>query len=163
MSAEQFREPNRLPSSNYFGFGAYLVTICAQNRERIFTAPDVVEPLICLLSEEMRQCSFDVHAYCFMPDHCHLLLSGLNSNAHLSTAVRAFKGASTALLRQFRFQHVWQKGFHDHVIRNAEDLAASMAYVLENPVRAGLVKDPKDWPFSGSLVFEWRAWGSVSK
>jgi len=160
MPIQQFRKPNRLPPSNYLGFGAYLVTVCTKHRQPIFISPEIVEPLVCSLSEQALKHSFNVHAYCFMPDHCHFLLAGLNPNARLSPAVRAFKGQSTVLLRRFGFHAVWQKGFHDHVIRNSDDLSSSMAYILENPVKAGLVKHPQDWPLSGSFVFNWRSFAS---
>jgi len=42
----------------------------------------------------------------------------------------------------------------DHVLRRDEDLESVRRYIRENPVRAGLVDVPEDYPFSGSLVAE---------
>lgn len=150
------RKPNRLPTSNYAGPRSYLVTLCLQGRRPLFTKPQLVHRLISLLGQTAQAHFFDVYAYCFMPDHCHLVLCGLRPTSQLSTFVRAFKGHATVALRSFGLHTVWQHRFHDHVIRNHDDLRASAQYVLDNPVRAGLVKDPRDYPFSGSLVFEWR-------
>jgi hypothetical protein len=47
--------------------------------------------------------------------------------------------------------HVWQEGFFDHLIRNAESYAGKWEYVYQNPVRAGLVNDPKEWPYQGEF------------
>jgi REP element-mobilizing transposase RayT len=48
---------------------------------------------------------------------------------------------------------VWQKGFHDHALRQEESLLSSAEYVLNNPVRAGLTDRWQLWPhFGGSWV-----------
>jgi putative transposase len=41
----------------------------------------------------------------------------------------------------------WQTGFFDHRLRTKESFAEKAAYIRNNPVRAGLVKQPKDWPW----------------
>jgi len=157
MPVDRFRKPNRLPPNAYLGFGAYLVTICSHDREQLFVSPEIVEPLICLLGSQAASSFFALHAYCFMPDHLHAVLAGTTPSAQLSPLIRAFKGTSAVILRRFEFRNAWQKGFHDHVIRSAEDLSSSVVYVLDNPVRAGLVEDPREYPFSGSFVFAWRS------
>ena len=53
---------------------------------------------------------------------------------------------------------LWQPEFFDHLLRSDESLREKIAYVHNNPVRAGLVKDPKDWPYKGNLG----NWGVVS-
>ena len=45
----------------------------------------------------------------------------------------------------------WQKDFYDHVIRTHEDIAAQVRYILDNPVRKGLVSSWEDYPFKGSV------------
>lgn len=46
---------------------------------------------------------------------------------------------------------IWHKQFFDHVIRNNERYAKKKEYVINNPVRAGLVKHSLDWPWLGEL------------
>jgi hypothetical protein len=41
---------------------------------------------------------------------------------------------------------LWQRGFHDHALRQDDDLAAAARYVIANPVRRGLVKRVADYP-----------------
>jgi putative transposase len=55
-------------------------------------------------------------------------------------------------IKTSRSAPIWQRGFFDHVLRSDESYAQKWNYVRENPVRAGLVKNPDDWPFSGELV-----------
>jgi len=45
----------------------------------------------------------------------------------------------------------WQKDFYDHIIRTNEDIAAQVRYVLDNPVRKGLVLFWQDYHFKGSI------------
>jgi len=49
---------------------------------------------------------------------------------------------------------LWQPSFYDHVLRNDEDLPAVARYILNNPVRKGLVDHYTEYVFSGSLVFK---------
>ena len=41
----------------------------------------------------------------------------------------------------------WQRNFFDHRLRDDENFAEKAEYILQNPVRAGLVNDAKDWPY----------------
>jgi putative transposase len=47
---------------------------------------------------------------------------------------------------------IWQRGFFDHLLRSAESYAQKWNYVRENPVRAGLVTNAGDWPYSDEIV-----------
>jgi REP element-mobilizing transposase RayT len=46
---------------------------------------------------------------------------------------------------------LWQISFFDHILRTAEDLSETTEYILLNPVRAGLVQRPRDYPYSQIL------------
>jgi putative transposase len=48
-------------------------------------------------------------------------------------------------------QPIWQRDFWDTQLRRSENYNSKWQYVLDNPVRAGLVKQPDDWPFQGDL------------
>ena len=48
-------------------------------------------------------------------------------------------------------QRAWQEGYHDWVIRPIQPVDEVIRYVLDNPVRAGLVAQWTDYPFSGSV------------
>lgn len=45
----------------------------------------------------------------------------------------------------------WQKGFFDHVLRCSESYSQKWQYMLENPVRAGLVSEWSQWPWQGEV------------
>ena len=97
----------------------------------------------------------EIDTYCVMPDHTHLIAvapDGVDVAAFMYHFKRAAGFACNRLLGwQGPF---WQRSYHDHVIRKEEDLDAVRRYVLENPIRAGLVEEPEDYPFAGSLLLE---------
>jgi putative transposase len=150
------RKANRLSQPSYRGQRSYFLTICSNERKKIFTDSKLVLALLDLLEEKCLAHSFGVYAYCFMPDHLHLVLVGRGNSANLALVIRAFKGAATSRARPLGAAHLWQKGFYDHVIRSGEGMDAVAWYIFTNPVRAGLVKHFDEWPFSVSLMFDWK-------
>ena len=80
-------------------------------------------------------------AFVVMPDHLHWLLQ-LENDGSLSGVIRLYKAKVTLSLRQ----KIWQRGFHDHALRNDENLCDVARYVIANPLRAGLVKSIGEYP-----------------
>lgn len=52
----------------------------------------------------------------------------------------------------------WQKDYYDHIIRRPEDVQKHVRYILDNPVRKGLVDDWKKYPFKGSTLHDFDEW-----
>jgi len=154
--AELRRKANRLPEPSYEGRRAYFLTLCTQGRRRVFADASLVSALIVALKSACDESAFAVYAFCFMPDHLHMILVGMRDSSSVATAVRTFKGRAAVRARQLGVIELWQKGYYDHVIRSGESLERIAAYIVMNPVRAGLVSDFMDWPFSGSFVIEWK-------
>jgi hypothetical protein len=103
--------------------------------------------------------SFGVYAYCFMPDHLHLIVTGESESSELPGMVQAFKSLAAGVVRKIGVFDLWQKGYYDHVLRTGESMDSAAWYVFMNPVRAGLVGRVGEWGFSGSFVFELgRSW-----
>lgn len=82
-----------------------------------------------------RTCAFVV-----MPDHLHWLVELLGPD--LSRLMLQIKSKSAIAINQQTGNHgrVWQHGFHDHALRQEEDILRLARYVIANPVRAGLVR-----------------------
>jgi hypothetical protein len=51
---------------------------------------------------------------------------------------------------------LWQRSYFEHVLRDDEDSFQVARYILENPVRTGMVRNPEDYPFLGSLTMNVR-------
>ena len=89
---------------------------------------------------------FDLRVAVVMPDHVHMIFTPLvNQQAmevySLAEIMDAAKGSSAHKINKVlgRKGRVWQPESFDHVLRSSENLDAKIIYVLENPVRAGLV------------------------
>ena len=93
-----------------------------------------------------------LHVCAVMPDHVHLIFTPKVDEERmeirsLASIMDAIKGASAhkinkALSRKGR---VWQTESFDRVVRSSESLDAKIAYILANPVRAGLVNVPEEY------------------
>ena len=92
-------------------------------------------------------------AYCFMPDHVHLLIAGERDNADLKRFTKFAKQYSGYYFRQLTGLVLWQRYGHERVLRNEEATPAVARYTIANPVRAGIVQSPADYPFWGSFVY----------
>jgi putative transposase len=97
---------------------------------------------------------FDVSAYCFMPDHVHLLLDATSSGSALRPFVNTWKQHTGYEHARETGVRLWQHGYYDHVLRRDEDRLAVIAYFLANPLRARLVRDLRRYPFWGSGVWD---------
>jgi putative transposase len=92
-------------------------------------------------------------AYCFMPDHLHVLAIGLTVASDARRFTRSAKQRSGYRHAQEHGERLWQRYAWDRVLRSDEDTQAVLRYVLMNPVRAGLVEEPLEYPHSGSMVW----------
>jgi len=150
------RKPNRLPRQGYIGRHWYFITACTEDHRPRFSDGSLVGLLLDVLRAKSRAHSMDVYAYCFMPDHLHLELVGLAEDSDLVRMMKEFKGEATSAGRAVGIRNLWQKGSYDHVLREQDNGDAVAWYIFANPVRKGLVQDPRDWPHSGSWMFDWK-------
>ena len=147
------RKPNRLKFYDYSTPGAYFVTICTKDRKCIFwerVGASIARPQKPTLSRRGKIVeaairdipghypSITVDHYVVMPNHIHLLLQ-INTDEDgrpmvaptISTVVQQLKGVVTKQIGQ----SVWQKLFHDHVIRGEKDYLKIWEYIDTNPAR----------------------------
>jgi REP element-mobilizing transposase RayT len=157
------RQRNRLPLDAYRQPGAFFVTIATHERAHCFAEREVTEHCIAALRAECAARSFDLLAFCFMPDHVHLLVS-TDAGSDLVGLVHSFKQRTAWWFRNRDAAgglkaspppgpRLWQKSYYDHVVRDDEALSAVVRYIIENPARARLVESPEDYPYS------WDAYG----
>jgi putative transposase len=93
-----------------------------------------------------------IGSYLLMPDHVHLFIR-MGWQGTLGMAVRSLRSSITrALRREGCSGEIWQDGFFDHLLRQAESYSEKWTYVRMNPVRAGLVARPEDWPYQGEVT-----------
>ena len=147
----RFPKPIRLLREAYRFGHCFSVTIATASRQPFFESRLAFETAVECLRTSAGKHDAVIYAYCFMPDHLHLLAQ-TPEGADLSEFVRNFKQISAyRLKRQLATPSIWQSSYYDHALRRAEDLLAVAEYIFNNPVRAGLADSQEDYPFSGSF------------
>lgn len=143
------RKQNRLKNYDYSNNGAYFITICTQNKQSVFWKVGATNGRLRdgdLLSEYGRIVenailnipkyykTITVEKYVIMPNHIHMILliqcngSAMHSPT-VSTVIQQFKGHITKQIKR----SIWQKSFHDHIIRNEQDYNKIWEYIDNNP------------------------------
>ncbi|MFI5128256.1 MAG: REP-associated tyrosine transposase [Candidatus Acidiferrales bacterium] len=133
------------PGSSYF-----VTTKCWQGR-CVFQMPETAQILVETLLHYRDEKAYFLHEFVLMPDHLHLLITP-SASASLEKAVQLIKGGSSRCIHKQGNQaiEIWQKGFYDWTIRDANDWNARVQYIRMNPVRAKLVDQTGDWPYSSA-------------
>ena len=160
MKELPMRKAIRMEKYDYSMPGAYFITLCSVNREKLFwdiRRGDLWSPANVPLSrigfiaknEIMRLNStyfaVRIDKYCIMPDHIHMILT-INTDADgrpqvaptISRVIKQFKGSVTKQAGRV----IWQKSFYEHTIRNQQDYNEIWEYIQNNPVKYGLQKAP---------------------
>ncbi len=138
----------RLKDFDYIGTYAYFLTILTKDHTACFKEAEVIGSLIDMLIETARSERFDVLAYCFMPDHLHLLVIGKDDKSNLKKFINLFKQKSGYWFKKNYNMNLWHISYYDHILRKEEGIENVASYILENPVRKGLVSDFREYPFS---------------
>jgi putative transposase len=145
--------PRHLAAFDYRGFHRYFLTFCTFERNPYFALADDVAVVWQQILRASTEFQFAVLAYCFMPDHAHLLVEGAREDADLKKFLKFAKQYSGFYFRQKTGKKLWQRYGFERVLRENEDTRSVIRYVVENPVRGDLVKLPMDYPFWGSGVY----------
>jgi putative transposase len=151
MCSMRTGSPGHLRAFDYVGLHQYFLTFCTDRRQKLFTESAIVDLVLSQISRAAGENHFDAIAYCFMPDHLHLLVEAVSENSDCKRFIaraKQYSGFDYADARQAR---LWQRYGYEHVLRDEEMMLVVAKYVLENPIRAGLVKQVEDYPFVGSL------------
>jgi REP element-mobilizing transposase RayT len=103
-------------------------------------AADVVKQTL----ELHNAIQYDLYAWCVMPNHVHVVVE-LSSGSTLARTLHSWKSYTANAINRFlgRSGRLWQREYFDRLIRDREDLLGTVQYVIDNPVKAGLI----DWPW----------------
>jgi len=123
----------------------HFITFCTKFRRVL---PDWARDIVldCCIHDHQRR--YRLRVALVMPDHVHLILTPLvDESRHavfsLIEIMKAIKGASAHAINRRISVHdtIWQEESFDRIVRSSENLDAKVAYILENPIRKGLVTD----------------------
>jgi len=141
----------RLPRAEYSNpASTFTITIDALERRRYFDVSQFNHEIIGVLRGLALNYRCPVKIYCLMPTHLHMLVSpGIKP---ILDWVAEFKKKTSDLARATRgIRQLWQRSFFDHRLRSHESEREQIEYIRMNPLRAGLVSHPDDWPWTSSV------------
>jgi putative transposase len=90
---------------------------------------------------------FALLAYVFMPDHLHLVVEGATTESCFPPFMTLFLRRTALWTKRVARLRLWQDGYYERVLRPNDDVTEVIAYILQNPIRKGLVSRPGDYPF----------------
>jgi len=120
---------------------AYLVTIVTASRKPVFTSFIAARIAVRCFHDNNIVHHAQTMAFVVMPDHLHWLTQ-MSDDGNLSEMIRLYKAKVSLQLKQ----RVWQRGFHDHALREGEDVRDIARYIVANPLRAGLTNSVGEYP-----------------
>ena len=153
------RKRNRLKDYDYSSNGAYFITICTKDRKNVFwdkVQPNFVGEDIILPPDYVRLSPYgeitdeainaipkyyshiELWQYVIMPNHIHMILFIPYDNGRMissPTSIVTVVGQMKRSVSKRIGESVWQRSFHDHVIRNKNDYDEIVKYICENPIR----------------------------
>jgi putative transposase len=102
--------PHRLAGFSYQGTHRYSLTFCAHQRQTLFVQTVIVQEALKQILQSAAKHAFAIFAYCFMPDHLHLVIAGLSDNAALIPFAKDVKQRIGYSYPHGFAEQVWQKG-----------------------------------------------------
>ena len=152
------RKPTRLKNYDYSREGAYFITICSHNRKMLFS--NIVGAIHELPENKLNsngtiidyyinnlenRFGIIVDKYVIMPNHIHMILlidersireSTLQKRSIVSKAMGYLKmNASRDIHKNGYDGKIWQRSFHDHIIREERDYLKIWSYIEANPIK----------------------------
>lgn len=141
---------------------AVFFTVVTHQRRRFLTGPLARRCLRAAVVAVRAECPFETAAMVLLPDHLHALWVLPPGDAAYARRWRRIKGEFTGRYLaeggeegprsdsrlHRRERGLWQRRFWEHTIRDEEDFEQHCHYIHYNPVKHGLVRCPRDWPYS---------------
>ena len=140
------RKSPRIPNFDYSSDHYYFVTICTHNRRCLFGEPEHLNSWGQIARNQILQIeehysNINVDQYVVMPNHVHMILvvgcgAKAEKNPNLSQIIAQLKSGISREIRKSAVEMtVWQRSFHDHVIRTQKDYEKIWLYIQTNPQR----------------------------
>lgn len=128
--------------------GIYHVMVRGNEKKYIFVNDEDRQRFLQILSRLRKNGNIDLYAYCLMENHVHLLIK--EGTDPISQAMKRITVSyATYFNKKYdRVGHFFQDRFRSEAVDNDSYLLTAARYIHNNPVKAGLVKDPKSYDWS---------------
>jgi len=137
---------NKLNAELYFSL--YDDILDSSKYGPVYLKDEAIAGIVAGSIKYLQNNDYNLICYTIMPNHVHLIINKINRP--LFTIMKSLKGytgyeANRHLNRRGAF---WQREYHDRVIRSQNELYNKIDYTLNNPVKAKLVKNWKEWKYT---------------
>ena len=150
------RKPTHMKSFDYSENHRYFITICSDNKRKMFSDISVGEglapPVIHLsaigkiieeqlLALSTRYPEIEIENHVIMPNHLHMILrlentGGASPSPTTHDIICTLKSLVTRSCRQIGYRgNIWQRSYYEHIIRNEDDYKNTWIYIDNNPAR----------------------------
>ena len=153
---KKFQDRKRLHLTNFVYKGSghiYFITVCTAGRQPLFFDKKLAKILEDEIEFRREKKEVKIFCFCIMPDHLHILLSLTDDyEKGLQNWVSSFKRYTTKIAKEEKdINPLWQRNFFDRVVRTEESIRDFVQYILNNPVRKGIVANWEEYPFNKML------------
>jgi REP element-mobilizing transposase RayT len=100
---------------------------------------------------------YTLYAFVVMPNHVHMLASPAVALPKLTKSLKSVTGRRANAMLALTGRPFWQDESYDHMVRDEREFKKIRGYIEENPVRAGLVRDAREYRWSSAA---WATWGA---
>ena len=161
--------PPMLRYRRHFETGQTVFLTMVTSNRRAWLAGDGIRTLVLdALRETRPRYPFVYYGHVLLDDHMHMLITP-HESAEVASLVGSFKRAVKAKLpprTAWPDARLWQRRYHDHIIRDEEDFARHLDYLHFNPVKHGLATDAATWRWSSFAAWQARGvypagWGRI--
>jgi REP element-mobilizing transposase RayT len=143
MKPQRRRLPHEIPPWVDPHKEIYFVTInCVDRARNQLALPEVAEQVFETVSYRQEKLLWWPYVFLLMPDHLHALLSFPPSDKSIKLIMSKWKERTAKEIGV-----LWQGDFFEHRLRHDESRRQKADYILENPVRKGLMSRAEDWPY----------------
>jgi len=140
----------------------YFFTVVTYKRQKMLVIPKSRQILRAMIHEVRQQLPFTICGWVLLPDHIHCIWALPENDSDYSKRWGMIKAGFSKMAknlfhrdewitdskRKYREATIWQRRFWEHMIRDEDDFRRHIDYLHFNPVKHGLVKRVRDWPYS---------------
>jgi putative transposase len=147
-----------------FSGSIHFITTVARIRGTHFVTPSICRELLEIF--ESYRVKYDVAClgYVLMPDHFHVLMVQDKDDLTIPPLMQSFKKLTAQRLWRARGKTgtLWHYRYDDVPVPGTKAIQTKLKYIHENPLRAGLVEQPEDYPWSSAKDLYYETKGIVT-
>ncbi len=138
----------------YYNNAVYHITFRGNNRQAVLREDEDKKSFLATLSKYQERFNFKLYGFVLMDNHAHLVIE-TNHRYNISKIMQSILLSYSLKFRnKYRYVgHVWQGRFKSNVIEGDIYILQCLEYIHNNPVRAGLVRSAKDYPWSSFYLY----------